>query len=106
MADKYDDELVAKALAWGMTPKALSKLMQCDKGAKGSNIDTENHHLRFEAAKIFMRVRINAKNIEERLSNDIAKAREERDKRLLELGFNITLFNRNQAAYNARKQKR
>lgn len=105
MADQEDD-LNARAAAWGMSPLALANLLKCGKGAKGIHIDPENHHLRFEGEKIFLRVRIKCQSIEERLPSDLAKAREARDKRLLELGFNYTLFIRNQSAYNASKRKK
>jgi hypothetical protein len=100
-----DDSLESRAKAWGMTPKALANLLECGKGAKGCTTDPDNHHLRFEGDKIFLRVRINRNHIEERLPNDLIKAREARDKRLVELGFNHQLFIRNRDAYNARRKK-
>lgn len=100
-----DQELQQRAAAWAMTPKALAKLLECGRGAKGCTDDPDNHHLRFEGEKIFLRVRINRKHIEEKLPSDLAKAREARDKRLHQLGFNHQLFTRNREAYNARKNK-
>jgi hypothetical protein len=102
-----DQELQQRAAAWGMTPQALANLLKCGKGGKYSlsPSDPDNHHLRFEADKIFLRVRINRQRIEERLSSDIILARQERDKRLAALGFNHQLFIRNQEAYNARKNR-
>lgn len=106
MSDQ-DAELKANAIAWGMTTEALAKLLECGRGRlEGLDTDPDNHHLRFDGKKIYMRVRINRQNIEEKLSSDLAKARLQRDKRLRELGFNLTLFFRNQSAYNARKSKR
>ena len=99
-----DDSLESRARAWAMTPDALSKLLECGKGAKGCD-DPDNHHLRFEGNKIFLRVRISRNHIEERLPNDLIKAREARDKRLVQLGFNHQLFIRNRDAYNARRKK-
>jgi hypothetical protein len=98
-------EIEQRAKAWGMTPKALAKLLECGKGAKGLAVDPDNHHLRFEADKIFLRVRIANRHIEERLPSDLAKAREARDKRLKQLGFNHQLFIRNQQAYHAKKNR-
>ncbi len=100
-----DQELKQRAAAWGMSAKALARLLECGKGAKGCTDDPDNHHLRFEGDKVFLRVRINRKHIEERLPSDLAKAREARDKRLKQLGFNHQLFIRNQQAYNARKNR-
>jgi len=101
-----DQELQQRAAAWGMTPQALAKLLACGKGAKGLAVDPDNHHLRFEADKVFLRVRIGRKHIEERLPSDLAKAREARDKRLMQLGFNHQLFMRNQQAYHAKKNRK
>jgi hypothetical protein len=100
-----DDSLEQRAKAWGMTPQALAKLLDCGKGAKGCTNDPDNHHLRFEGDKIFLRVRINRQHIEERLPNDLALAREARDKRLHQLGFNHQLFTRNREAYAKRKSQ-
>lgn len=100
-----DDSLESRAKAWGMTPQALANLLACGKGAKGCTTDPDNHHLRFEGDKIFLRVRISRNHIEERLPNDLIKAREARDKRLVQLGFNHQLFIRNRDAYNARRKK-
>lgn len=99
------DSLESRAAAWGMTPQALAKLLECGKGSKGCTTDPDNHHLRFEGDKIFLRVRINRQHIEERLPNDLTQAREARDKRLVELNFNHQLFIRNRDAYNAKRKK-
>jgi hypothetical protein len=99
------EELSSRAAAWGMSAKALAYLLECGRGAKGCTDDPDNHHLRFEGKKIFLRVRIKKKHIEEKLPSDLAKAREARDNRLIQLGFNHQLFNRNREAYNARKNK-
>lgn len=100
-----DNELAQRAVAWGMSAEALAYLLECGRGAKGCTNDPANHHLRFEGKKIFLRVRINRKHIEEKLPSNLAKAREARDKRLLKLGFNHQLFTKNRDAYNARKNK-
>ena len=101
-----DQELEQRAAAWGMSAKALAHLLKCGKGSLAYSDEPENHHLRFEAHKIFLRVRINHKHIEEPLPPDLAQAREARDKRLKALGFNHHLFFKNRDAYNARRKSK
>jgi hypothetical protein len=99
-------EITQRAAAWGMTPQALAKLLECGKGQRVTASDPDNHHLRFEGdGKIFMRVTIGGRRYDRKLPSGLAKAREARDKLLKQLGFNHQLFIRNREAYNARKNR-
>jgi hypothetical protein len=102
-----DSEMIQRAAAWGMTPKALAKLLECgkDEDPNKAQADPDNHHLKFDNGKIYLRVRIASQRFEQRLPDDLKKARAVRDKKLAELGFNHQLFIRNRDAYNARRKK-
>jgi len=89
--DLSDEEawLRDRAKAWGMKVSSLRKLMKVGKEADPRHAlnNPLNHHLLFLSDKIFLRVRIRGRYVQEQLHPYIDVARRMRDQRLLQLGF-------------------
>lgn len=89
--DLSDEEawLRDRAKAWAMKVSTLRALMKVgkEKDPRHAMNNPLNHHLIFESDKIFLRVRIRGRTIQEQLHPYIDVARRQRDQRLIALGY-------------------
>ena len=79
--------------------RALLKVGK-EKDPRHAMNNPDNHHLIFESDKIFLRVRINGRIIQEQLHPYIDVARRMRDQRLIALGYKGQDFLRQQRKAN------
>ena len=102
--DLSDEEawLRDRAKAWGMKVSSLRALLKVgkEKDPRHAMNNPENHHLIFESDKIFLRVRVAGRVIQEQLHPYIDVARRQRDQRLIALGYKGQTFLKQQRTTN------